>query len=808
MMRVFIRFLHNLTRLSSNITPILPSINTKTHLKNLPYQSKIKTLCDEWKLDEAIHVLDTMDRHGISADLHAYDLLLRACADIQSLEHGKKIHMHILNNNRIKQNAFLGNSLVNMYVVCGKFENPREVFDEIPERNVQFWNAVIREYVNYGRFDEAVSVFYKMTEVGALPNNYTFPLVLKACAGLGELEQGKDIHENIMRYGFESDIFVRNSLVNMYGRCGSMECARQIFDNILQRDVVSWNSMIAALAQNGYGNDALEMFRKMQVEEVKPDVVTFVSVLPACSLSAAVHEGLQVHGYVIKRGYELDISVGNAVMDMYAKCGKIADARQMFEKMTAKDVISWNVMVAGYAQNGNCGYAQDLLRQMQVEGIKLNVVTWSAMIAGYAQNGFGNEALELFHQMQLSGVEPNCVTFCALLSGCALLEALQEGKEIHNYIVRCGLRSNLLVGTALIDMYAKCKNIEDARHVFDRMSERNAVSWTVMIGGYALNGNATDALILFSQMQQLDIKPSSVTIACTLPACALLAAVRKAKEIHAYTLRSGFESVVIVVNSLIDVYAKCGNIDLARQVFDKITEKNVISWTAMIAGYGMHGLGKEALLVFDQMQQTSTKPDNVTYIAVLSACSHSGLVDEGWRHFDSLSRDHCLTPRAEHYACMADLLGRSGFLNEALEFIKKIPLEPSADVWGALLGACRTHHSVDIAESVVKHLFELEPENSGPYILLSNMYAEVGRWNDVAKVRKHMKDKGLKKRPGCSWIEVKNKVNIFYVADRSHPQTEKIYAMLESLAVQMRKAGYVPDTSFVLHDGVDEEKEH
>lgn len=632
--------------------------------------------------------------------------------------------------------------------------------------------------------------------------------MLKACAGIGDLEQGRDIHEDVIRYGFESDLFVGNALIAMYARCGSLEDAWQVFDRISQRDTVSWNTMIAAFAQNGHGDDALKMFKQMQLECVKPDTVTFVSVLPACALSMALHQGRELHGYITKNGFEWDIFVGNAIIDMYAKCGEINDAMHLFDGMPVKDVVSWNAIIAGYVQNGNCDDAEKLFRHMQLEKVKLNVVTWSAMIAGYAQNGHGGKALELFRQMQLVAVEPNSVTVGSLLSACALLEALEQGKELHNYIIRRGLDSNVLLGSAVIDMYAKCKQIEVARRVFDGMSEKNVVSWTVMIGGYVQNGLASQALEICSQMQYLGLKPTAVTIASVLPACARLAAFRQSKEIHTYALRNGFESVVFVANSLIDVYAKCGNIDLARQVFHNISEKNVVSWTAMIAAYGMHGFGENALLVFNQMQQTGMKPDDVIFIAVLSACSHSGLVDEGWRYFDRMTRDYLITPRVEHYACMADLLGRAGLLDETYEFIKNMPLAPSADVWGALLSACRIHGNVEMGEHAAEYLFNLEPENAGSYVLLSNMYAEAGRWDNVAKVRTWMKEKGLKKKPGCSWIELKNKVHTFFVGDRSHPEMERIYAMLESLSVQMKEAGYVPDTSFVLHDVVDEEKEY
>eukprot|EP01018_Ginkgo_biloba_P024207 Gb_01226 [translate_table: standard] len=803
-MHLFSRLSHNRSTSTLSISAIL---TRSTPMKEFTDKTKIVALCKEGKLKEAIGVLTDMSQRDLPIDADTYASLLEVCANVKSLADGKQVHAHMLAS-RIEPNFILGVKLLSMYFKCGSFVDAREVFDQMTERNIFLWNFMIREYVMHGFYEDALTLYTQMQNVGMEPNKFTFPLALKACAGLAALQQGKDIHDCVIRSGFDSDLFVGNALVAMYARCGSLEHARQVFDKMRQRDVVSWNTIIAGYSQNEQAVDALKLFRQMQLAAVRSDAVTIVSILPACALSVALQEGKQIHGYVIKSGLELDLFVGNAIIDLYAKCGKIGNARQVFDRMLAKDVVSWNAMVAGYVQNGNCDDALKLFREMQLAKVKLNVITWSSLIAGYAQNGYGEEALELFRQMQLAGVKPNSVTVGSLFSACALLEALQQGKEVHCYSIRCGLDSNILVRSALIDMYAKCKSIECARQVFDNMCHRNVVSWTVMIGGYAQNGHANEALQLFCQMQLTGLKPNSVTIASVLPACARLAALQQGKEIHDYTIRNGYESVPFVANTLIDLYAKCGSIEVAREVFDKIPQKNVVSWTAMIAGYGMHGCGEDALLVFSQMQQTGMKPDDITFIAVLSACSHAGLVDEGWQHFHCMSEDYCITPRGEHYACMVDLLGRAGLLCEAYDFIKKMPLEPSADVWGALLSACRIHSNVELGECVAEHLFELEPENAGSYVLLSNMYAEGGRWGDVAKVRMMMKDRGLKKKPGCSWIELKNKVHVFFVGDRLHPQSDVIYATLESLAGQMKEEGYVPDTSFVLHDVVEEEKEY
>jgi pentatricopeptide repeat protein len=332
------------------------------------------------------------------------------------------------------------------------------------------------------------------------------------------------------------------------------------------------------------------------------------------------------------------------------------------------------------------------------------------------------------------------------------------------------------------------------------MSQGDVVSWTTMIAGYAQNGHANDAVKLFRQMLLVDMKLDPVTITSVLPAVACLAALQQGKEIHGYTIRRGILANVFVGSALIDMYAKCGNIDIAHKVFYQLPERNVVSWTAMIVAYGMHGLCDDALICFSQMQQAGMKPNHITFIGVLSACSHAGLVDKGWQYFDCMTKDYCIKPQIDHYACMIDLLGRAGYLDEALHFLNRMPLEPGPVVWGSILGACRIYRNVKLGKLASEHLFDLEPNNPGNYVLMSNIYTESGRWDDAVQVRAMMKDRGLKKMPGCSWIEVNNNVHTFLAGDISHPESEKIYATLESLVGQMIKDGYVPKTCFSLQD--------
>eukprot|EP00253_Pinus_taeda_P020010 PITA_20010 len=441
---------------------------------------------------------------------------------------------------------------------------------------------------------------------------------------------------------------------------------------------------------------------------------------------------------------------------MYAKCGSIEFAQRWFDKISNKNVVSWKIM-----------------------------------ISGYVQNGLAIEALILFRNMVAENVTPNCVTAAIVLQACAHLASLQQGMSIHGYILRRHLEVDVFVGNFLIDMYVKCGNVEMAQQVFDKMLRSDVVSWSAMITGYTQSGHAKEALSLFQKMQLEGLRPNSFTMASVLPACAHLKALLED---------------VIVGTALIDMYAKFGNIDFAQRAFDKISKRDVIPSSAMIAGYGMHGHCEEALHLFSKMINIGIRPDHITFQSVLSACSHAGLVDEGMPYFDSMIQDYCITHSVDHFACMIDLLGRAGRLSEAQEIIERMPLKPNISVWGALLGACGVHRNIKLAQYVAERLFEIDPKNFGYYALLSNIYAASGRWNDVAKVRTMVKEPGLRKTPGCSSIMVNKRVHAFFVGDRSHPQSENVYGTLETLVGQMKEAGYIPNTDFVLHDVEEEVK--
>ncbi|KAH9320127.1 hypothetical protein KI387_021896 [Taxus chinensis] len=495
--------------------------------------------------------------------------------------------------------------------------------------------------------------------------------------------------------------------------------------------------------------------------------------LQDCIKKKSMASGKNIHAHIIKTGISNDVLVGNNLINMYAKCCSLKDSRQLFDQMPERNLVTWNTIIAAYAQSGN-----------------------------------GIEAIDVFWKMQQEGVRQDMFTFTSAIQACALAAALREGRQIHTLIVKILVEFNVFVESSLVDMYAKCGSTEDARKVFDKMPERDLVSWNAMIAGYAANSEDEEALDIFRQVQRVDMNQNQFTLSSALRACASLADLQEGVQVHSVATKSGFQSHVYVGTALVDMYAKCGSIKDAYTVFDRMPERNVAAWNAMIKGFAHHGRGNETLQIFEQMQQAGMKPDEITFVCVLSACSHAGLMNEGQHYFDSMMQDYGITPNIRHYACMADLLGRGGCLQEAEDLINKMPFEPNAAIWGSILGACRIHDNMELAGRAAERLFELEPKNAGNHVLLSNTYAAAGRWDDVEKVWKLMKDSGAKKDIGLSWIEAKSKVHVFVVGDRSHPLTEEIYSKLERLIQQMKESGYVPKTNFSLHDVEEQQKEH
>jgi len=720
--------------------------------------------------EKTVELFREMLQKGTTSDRFTFVPLLNACASVRALEEGRQAHEQIIQSG-CEADVFVGCSLVNMYAKCGSMEDAQRVFNEMPSRDAFTWAAMILGHVKCGQGEKALELFRQMQQEGVQPNSFAFVGVVNACANLVALEEGRCAHEEIIQSGWDSNVFVGTSLVNMYAKCGSMEDAHRVFNKMSSRNVVTWTAMILGHVKCGQGQKALELFRQMQQEGVRPDSFTFVAVLNACASTVAIEEGRSAHKQIIQAGWDSDVIVGNSLVDMYAKCGSMDDAWRVFSKMPSRDVV-----------------------------------TWTTMISGHVTCGEGQKALELFRQMQQEGLQPDSFTFVAVLNACASIVAIEEGRSAHEQIIQGGWDSNVFVANCLVDMYAKCGSMEDAHRVFNKMASRDVVTWNAMLLGHVTCGEGQKALELFRKMQQEGVQPDSFTFVAVLNACASVIAIEEGRSAHEQIIQSGWDSHVKVGNCLVDMYAKCGSMEDAWTVFNKMASRDVVSWSAILGGCAMHGHGKEALKHFEQMCEEGVQPDDITFVCLLSACSHAGLVDEGMRCYASMSTVYRISAKLEHYTCMIDLLGRAGHLQEAENMIKAMPYKPHANAWKALLGACRIHGNVEMGERVAKQIVELDPENASGYVLLSNIYAAAGNRHLCEKVEQRRKERGVKKKPGRTWIEVNNQVHTFVVDDQHHPQMIEIHAELNRLSGLMRDLGYVPHTKLVLHDVEEEEK--
>lgn len=668
--------------------------------------------------DEGLVIYNEMVRNNVRGDRHTYPFVLKLCAECCGIQKGLETHC-VLIKFGFEEDVFVNNTLMLFYGNCDDPTSVDKVFAEMPERDVVSWNTIIRVFSDKDCFLQSLDLFDEMlSNPGCMPNDVTVVSTLPACAAIRDGLTAGRIHCYALKVGLDTQVNVGNAFVDAYGKCGEIEAAKLVFDQMLEKNSFTWNAIIHSFAYVGCNGDALNTFRMMIDKGVQLDPITVSIMLPVLVELGFFNEGKEVHGFSIRSGMDVDISVINSLIHLYAKSGNYLDASNVFYSTGMRNVVSWNVMVA------NC-----------------------------AQNGFELEAIELVRKMQLHGQIPNVLTFTNVLPACARIFSVQIGKEIHAKLIRIGSSRDLFVSNALTDMYAKCGCLNSARNVF-LVSPRDVVSYNTMIFGYTLINQCLDSLSLFVEMGLLGIKHNPVSFIGVLSACANISAIKQGKEIHASAIRKSFDEDLLVSNSLLDMYAKSGQISLARKLFDMISKKNSASYTTMILGLGMAGEFENAISVFESMkEEDGVDCDSVTYVAVLSACSHGGLIEEGHRYFrEMLARG--IEPSETHYACMIDLLGRSGLIEEdSLHILKSLPIKPDTNILGALLGVCQVHGNLELGCWAAEHLIRLEPDHSGYYVLLSNMYAGAGKWEEVDRVREMMNLRGVKKNPGCSWVQ-------------------------------------------------------
>ncbi|KAK6933214.1 DYW domain [Dillenia turbinata] len=833
------------------------------------WNSMIRAHIRSDQIDEALNLYKKMIGFGVEPDKHTFTFVLKACVKDMNLEMGCEIHKEV-ERKGLESDVYIGTGLVDLYCKLGELSLAREVFDKITYRDVVAWNAMISGFSQSSYPDEAVLFFKKMQLVDVQPNSVSLLNLFPAVCKLKDIKLSRCIHGFVIKREFGSEVF--NGLIDMYSKCGGVDVASRVFARMEGKDDISWGSMMAGYAYNGCYIEVLTLFDQMNKEKIKMNKVSVVSALLAAAEMGDVKKGHEIHDCSIQEGFDSDTLVATPLMSMYAKCGEPEKARKIFEKIQKRDFVAWSALLAAYVQIGFHEEALFLFREMLIEDLKPNrvtmmsalpacgellhsklgrslhcyavktnvdsdmstatalvsmyaklgdftaalsvfsgmpqkdIVTWNSLINGYAQIGDAHSAIETFRKLQLSGMLPDAGTMVGVIPASTLSHDLKQGSCLHGWVIKCGFELDCHVHNALIDMYAKCGSLLSAEFLFTKFT-KDVVSWNSMISGYLQNGHAVKAIASFHHMRLENQQPNLVTIVSVLPAAAYLAALKEGMAFHAYIIKVGFQSKTLVGNSLVDMYAKCGQLDYSENLFYEMENKTTVSWNAMLAGYAVHGYGDRAIELFTLMQELHVEVDSVSFVSILSACRHAGLVHEGKKIFYSMAERHHIEPDLEHYACMVDLLGRSGLFDETLDFIKSMPIEPDAGVWGALLGACRLHSNVSLGEVALDHLVKLEPGNATHYVVLSSIYAQSGRWGDAKTTRLKMNDTGLSKIPGCSWVEHKNKVHAFKAGDRSHPQFESMSLLWSNLLDKMEKMGYVPDRSCVLQNVEEEDKD-
>ncbi|CBI19966.3 hypothetical protein VitviT2T_027984 [Vitis vinifera] len=736
--------------------------NTNVVAWNVMISGHVKRGCDI----EAIDFFKNMWKTGVKSTRSTLGSVLSAIASLEALNYGLLVHAQAIKQG-LNSNVYVGSSLINMYAKCEKMEAAKKVFDALDERNLVLWNAMLGGYAQNGYASKVMKLFSEMRGCGFWPDEFTYTSILSACACLECLEMGRQLHSFIIKHNFEYNLFVENTLVDMYAKCGALEEARQQFEFIRNRDNVSWNAIIVGYVQEEDEDEAFNMFRRMILDGIAPDEVSLASILSGCANLQALEQGEQVHCFLVKSGLQTCLYAGSSLIDMYVKCGAIEAARYVFSCMPSRSVVSMNAIIAGYAQN-------DLV-----------------------------EAIDLFQEMQNEGLNPSEITFASLLDACTGPYKLNLGRQIHCLIQKRGLLyDGDFLGVSLLVMYMNSQRKTDADILFSEFQyPKSTILWTAIISGHTQNGCSEEALQLYQEMHRNNARPDQATFASVLRACSILASLGDGRMIHSLIFHVGLDSDELTGSAVVDMYAKCGDMKSSVQVFEEMGSKNdVISWNSMIVGFAKNGYAENALKIFDEMKHTRIRPDDVTFLGVLTACSHAGRVSEGREIFDIMVHSYKIVPRLDHCACMIDLLGRWGFLKEAEEFIDKLNFEPNAMIWATLLGACRIHGDDIRGRRAAEKLIELEPENSSPYVLLSNIYAASGNWDEVNSVRRAMREKGLRKLPGCSWIVVGQKTNLFVAGDKFHPSAGEIHALLKDLIALMKEDGYIAETDSLLED--------
>ncbi|XP_057728330.1 pentatricopeptide repeat-containing protein At4g08210 [Arachis stenosperma] len=686
-------------------------------------------------------------------DINRIQLALRSCGIFQSIKHAKSLHSCIIKLGFLNH-VFLVNNMISVYAKVLHVDDARNLFDEMPHRNIVTWTTMLSAYTNSGSPHVALSLYNQMLQSETEePNGFLYSAVLKACGLVGDVELGRFVHQHVAQAKMEFDTVLMNALLDMYVKCGSLKDAKRVFyetplknstswntlilghaksglvgdalklfDQMPERDIVSWNSIVAGLASTGSPH-ALQFVARMHVLGFKLDEFTFPRALKICGQVGEIATGKQIHCYVIKSGFESCSYCISALIDMYSNCKLLDEAMLIFDQFFDNSFV--------------------------VESLAI----WNCMLSGYVVNGDYGKALSLIAHIHKTGAYFDSYTFSIALKVCMYFQNLRLVSQVHSLVITSGYELDCVIGSILIDLYANQGNINIALRLFEKLPEKDVVAWSSVIAACARSGLDSLALSLFMNMTRMDLEIDHFILTVVLKVCSTLASQRIGKQIHANCLKKGYESEGVIATALIDMYSKCGDIEDALALFGCLSERDTMCWTGIIVGCAQNGRVDEAINLLHEMIESGEKPNEITILGALTACRHGGLVEEAWAIFDSVETDHGLKRCLEHYSCMVDLLGQAGRFEEALKLISDMPFKPDKTIWFSLLGACGTHKNQYLANVVAEHLRATFPEDASVYVMLSNVYATLGMWDSLSEAREALKKVGLK-GAGKSWIEI------------------------------------------------------
>ncbi|XP_023639279.1 pentatricopeptide repeat-containing protein At3g50420 [Capsella rubella] len=681
--------------------------------------------------------------------------LTRRCISFTALKRARQLHALVLTAGAgaYSESPYANNNLISMYVRCGCLDQARKVFDKMPQRNVISYNAL---YSAYSRNpDYAIYAFSLITHMASeslKPNSSTFTSLVQVCTVLQDVLMGSLLHSQIIKLGYLDNVAVQTSVLGMYSSCGDLESARRMFQCVNDGDAVAWNTIIVGSLRNDKIEDGLMLFRNMLMSGVDPTQFTYSMVLNACSKLGSYSLGKLIHARIIVSNNLADLPVENALLDMYCSCGDIKEAFYVFGRIH-----------------------------------KPNLVSWNSIISGCSENGFGEEAIILYRRLQrMSTPQPDEYTFSAAIHATAVPERSIYGKLLHGQVTKLGYERSVFVGTTLLSMYFRNEEAVSAQKVFGVITERDVVLWTEMIVGHSRLGNSECAVQLFIEMYREKNRTDGFSLSSVLGACSDMAMLRQGEVFHSLAIKTGFDNVMSVCGALVDMYGKTGRYETAESILSLVSNPDLKCWNSMLGAYSQHGMAEKALRFFKEILEKGFRPDAITYLSLLAACSHRGSTQEGKFLWNQM-KESGINAGLKHYSCMVSLVSKAGLLDEALELIEQSPPENNqGELWRTLLSACVNTRNLQIGLYAAEQILKLDPEDTATHILLSNLYAVNGRWEDVAEMRRKIRGLASAKDPGLSWIQVNNNnTQVFSSGDQSNTEVSHAQDELHRLKSSM-----------------------